>query len=208
MPAHDACTAASQCPLPCPMGQTGQCLMLASMGIRTCQCARAAGGLTPPTHPTDPIRPIDPIRPSGGTSRCWTSSDGKTTQNTNGYPGAGWTLGCAPAMPPPAPPAYPPPPPGNYPNSDAPTAANGARCGGFMEASTLSPRCICGDDACQWATGGWACSCRATAPAPPTPGPAVSQQSCLSCVAMGMYFGENGLCRPATSDFAADSRMW
>ena len=223
-PTQDACTSDAQCPLPCPMGQSGACRPQWGAG-RTCQCVSQGmpppppdGNYPPPPpmHPVDPImppappmHPIDPLPAPGGTSRCWTSTDGKSTQYTNGYPGSGWTLGCAPAPPPapmpapmPMPMPMPPPPPGNYPNHDAPSAADGARCGGFMEATTLSPRCMCGDSACAWATGGWTCNCPNVAPAP---APArVDQQACLSCVSMSFYYGENGLCRPSTGDFPMD----
>lgn len=192
----DRCTSDAQCPLPCPMGQSGVCASTQT-GVRMCRCQAARPPSVPPT-----MSPAPPPAP-GSVSRCWTSVlDGKTTQYTHGYPGADWTLGCAPPPPPPS--AYPPPPPGAYPNHDAPTAADGARCGGFMEASTLSPRCMCGDSACVWAQAGWTCNCP---DAPPTPAPpsSVNQQACLSCTAMGMYYGENGMCRPSTTDFPMDA---
>ncbi len=75
-----------------------------------------------------------------------------------------------------------------------------------MEATTLSPRCMCGDSACTWGQAGWACHCAAPSPTP-APASPVSQQACLSCTAMSMYYGENGLCRPSASDFPADGRM-
>ena len=112
-PTQDACTSDAQCPLPCPMGQSGACRPQWGAG-RTCQCVSQGmpppppdGNYPPPPpmHPVDPImppappmHPIDPLPAPGGTSRCWTSTDGKSTQYTNGYPGSGWTLGCAPAL--------------------------------------------------------------------------------------------------------------
>jgi hypothetical protein len=72
-----------------------------------------------------------------------------------------------------------------------------------MEATTISPRCVCGDSACTWGQNGWACHCAAPSPTPAPVSP-VSQQACLSCTAMGMYYGEDGMCRPSTSDFPMD----
>ena len=63
-----------------------------------------------------------------------------------------------------------------------------------MEATTLSPRCMCGDSACSWGNAGWTCNCP-DAPPVPTPGGSansVNHQACLSCTSMGMYYGENG----------------
>ena len=42
-------------------------------------------------------------------------------------------------------------------------------CGGFMEGNALNPRCSCGEGACHWGQGGWACRCGGRAPAPPAP---------------------------------------
>lgn len=186
MPSRDACTSDSQCPLPCPMGQSGVCGTNPATGTRMCRCQSAHAPPMPPLPPPLPP-PMPPTPALGGTSRCWTSQDGKTTTYTNGFPGQGWTLGCAPTP-------APPPPPGAYPNNDAPTAANGARCGGFMEATTLSPRCMCGDSACSWGNAGWTCNCPDAPPAPSPGGSAssVNHQACLSCTSMGMYYGENG----------------
>ena len=77
-----------------------------------------------------------------------------------------------PPLGPPLPPFGPPPPPGAYPNTDTPTASNGDLCGGFMEATTISPRCICGDSACKYTdhaggSSGWTCECHDISPTIP-----------------------------------------
>ena len=217
MPMHDACPSDSFCaPLSCPSGQAGYCRFNQAVGIRTCMCDAAEAGISN-LEPPISIAPAPPAL--GGQSRCWTNdADPSRTMHTAGFPGRGWTLGCAPAPPPPLPAA-------------GTGAANGARCGGFMEGNTLSPRCACGDGACTWSGRGWACACP-PAPVPPAPAPsnplqalcasaklpalsrhgfaqrltpALFRSAGMACVEAGKYYTQDGQCVSDTSRMPSDS---
>ncbi len=107
----------------------------------------------------------------------------------------------APAPWPPAPtPAPMPPTPAPWPPAPTPAPMPAGECSRDSQCHLPCPqglpnKCISGR-----------CTCEQTSTASSTPAPVqkASTQACLSCVDMGWYYGENGLCRSDFSSFPMD----
>lgn len=106
----------------------------------------------------------------------------------------------SPTSPPTPPPAPMPPAPAPWPPAPTPAPMPAGECSRDSQCHLPCPqglpnKCISGR-----------CTCEQTSTASSTPAPVqkASTQACLSCVDMGWYYGENGLCRSDFSSFPMD----